>query len=509
VGIVGDTIAAVGDYKHVRKAVGPRSEEIDLGGRLLLPGFIDSHVHFLGGGGYLLGLDLRGADDPQEFVRRIREKVEQTAKGKWVSGGRWDTSKWPGRAWPHRDLIDGFSPYVPIFVRRTDGHVGLANSCALRIAGITSETPPPKGGMIDRDRDGRLTGILRDAAMGLVQKHIPEASESEKEEMIRAALDHAASLGVTSVNDLESPALKIYQKLLDAERLTCRINYWHGISRWENIAAIRLWPGFGNDLLRIGGVKAFVDGSLGARTALMFEPYNDDPGNTGPALEWTASGKLEQQMLACDSAGIQMAVHAIGDKANALLLDIIESLVREKGRRDRRIRIEHAQHLRADDFARFARLDVIASVQPSHILLDAPWAERALGHDRASRTYAFRSLLDAGVRVAFGSDWPVVPLNPMETIYAAVTRIPLDGSCPSGWIPEQCVTVEEAIRCYTAESAYAEFQERRQGSIAPGKLADLVVLSENILEIDPKSIKDVKIDMTVVGGRIVYQREAS
>jgi len=512
IGIVGDRVVAVGDAARVRAALGQNAEEIDLGGRRVVPGFIDNHVHFLSGGEHLLGLDLSSADSPDDFVRRVFAAVEahRTAtvppRGGWITGGRWDNARWPGGQWPHRRLIDPFSADVPIFLRRADGHMALANTCALRLTGITRDTASPPGGSIDRDTDGEPTGILRETAMALVETRIPHSTPVEKERAIRAALAHAAALGVTGVNDFESPeVLPIYRALEAADKLTCRITYWHGIRQWEEAARLHRCGEFSGGFLRLGGVKAFMDGSLGSRTALMFTPFADEQGNCGLAAEGVEDGTLEQQIRAADGAGLQVAVHAIGDRANALTLDIVERVIRDHGARDRRLRIEHAQHLRAEDFPRFARLGVIASVQPPHILLDAPVVDRALGPERAARTYAFRTFLKVGAHLTFGTDWPVTPLAPLAGIQAAVTRAPLDGSQPEGWFPEQRLTVAEALHAYTVENAYAEFQEQTKGSLAPGKLADLVVLSDDILNLPPERIRDAFVTMTIVGGRIVYR----
>ncbi len=504
VAMAGGVFTAVGNLESVRERAGRGAREIDLGGRLVAPGFIDSHVHLLEGGKHLLGLDLSGADTPEEFIRRIRERVAVMRSGEWITGGRWETSKWPGGGLPHRGLIDGFSREVPILVQRTDGHIALANSRALEMAGITRETDAPKGGVIDRDEDGEPTGILRDAAMGLVRTRIAEPGAAEKKEMIRAALAHAASLGVTSVVDLGSPGvLPLYAGLADAGELTCRMHYFFGMDQSDEGMETARSGGFRSPFVRVCGVKAFVDGSLGARTALMYEPYEDERENRGLSFEWAEDGRLEELVRELDDAGLQAAVHAIGDRAVALVLDIFGKVASGNVRH----RVEHAQHLRREEVARFGKLGVIASVQPAHILLDAPYIESALGKERAALTYAFGSLAAGGTRLAFGTDWPVVGLDPVVTLHAAVTREPLDGSFPGGLCPEERVGVEEALSWATLGGAYALGVEGEVATIAPGKLADAVVLSEDVLSMDPSGIHEAKVDMTIVGGRVVHRSE--
>ena len=501
VAIEAGRILSIGDDAEVRAAAG-RCEEIDLKGRLVLPGFIDNHVHFMKGGEYLLGLDLRDAAGPEEFARRIREAVERGPRGRWITGGRWDNALWPGGVWPHRRLIDPFSPDTPIFVRRADGHAGLANARALALAGITRGTPNPPGGMIDRDAGGEPTGILRDSAAELVKAHIPKPTDEEKERMVRAALRHAASLGVTSVSDMDSPAFEAYRRLLARGELTCRIRWYGAIEQRDRLPAPP--PEADRHMLQVGGVKAFTDGSLGSRTAWLFDPFADDPANYGLPMGGVETGELARAALEADRAGLQLAVHAIGDRANAAALDIAERLLRENGPRDRRMRIEHAQHLRAEDFVRFAQLGVIASAQPAHVPLDGPVVEPALGPARAASTYAFRSLLGAGAHLTFGTDWPVTALDPLANLQAAVTRgVPALGG--PAWHPEQCLTVEESLRCMTSENARAEFAESFKGRLAPGHAADLVVLSDDIFRLPPDRISSARVEMTICGGRIVWQ----
>jgi hypothetical protein len=395
-----------------------------------------------------------------------------------------------------------------VFVSRYDGHMGLANSAALRAAGITAQTPDPPGGAIVRDAQGNPTGALKDAAQDLLYKAVPPLSHDERLHAVKRALAYAASLGVTSVQHMSADYedINVYGELLGRGELTSRIYVAPSIVGFEDLAKIGVRRAFGGPFLRIGAVKGFADGSLGSRTAYFFEPFSDTPGNRGLlSSDMQPPAAMRDRMLKADAAGLQLCTHAIGDQAISIILDFYSDVVKEHGKADRRFRIEHAQHMAAKDFDRFAELGVIASMQPYHAIDDGRWAEGRIGHDRASRTYAFRTFLDHHVRLAFGTDWDVAPLNPMLGVYAAVTRATLDGKNPNGWFPEQKLTVAETIEAYTMGSAYAEFQENEKGSITPGKLADLVLLSDDIFKIDPVKIRDVKVLKTMVGGKWVYQ----
>ena len=412
---------------------------------------------------------------------------------------------------PTKDLIDSFTSDTPVFVNRLDGHMALANSLALRLAGVTRQTLDPPGGVIVRDRNGEPTGVLKDAAMSFIWKMKPPESFDEKIAAARAATNHAARLGVTSIQDMSAGAdVGVYQTLLDRGQLNTRIYAVAPLPAWERLAQTGVRAHFGSEMLRVGGLKGFSDGSLGSTTALFYEPYRDEPNTSGIATdEMYPEGAMLKRVVEADRAGLQIMIHAIGDRANDLILSIYEQVERENGPRDRRFRIEHAQHLRAQDIPRFARDRVIASMQPYHAIDDGRWAEKRIGKERAKTTYAFRSLLDAGATLAFGTDWTVAPLDPLLTIYAAVTRRTLDGKNSKGWVPEQKISVEETVRAYTMGSAYAEFQENLKGSITPGKLADLVILSRDIFKIDPKEIEKVKVELTMVDGRVVYELNGS
>jgi predicted amidohydrolase YtcJ len=510
VAILGDRIVAVGSNADVNVWRGHDTKVIDAGGKLLLPGFNDAHVHFVSGGLQLESVQLNDATSKQEFVRRIAAQAKKTPKGEWIQGGDWDETKWSPLSLPTKELIDPVTPDNPVFVSRYDGHSALANSAALRLAGITSQTPDPPGGVIVRDAQGNPTGDLKDAATDIVFKVIPPLSHEQRLRGVRRALEYAASLGVTSVQNMDPDYADIaaYAELLQNGELTTRIYAAPLIDQVDDQVKIGIRHAFGGPFLRIGAVKAFADGSLGSRTAYFFEPFTDEPGNHGLlGEEMQPLSLMRDRMMKADAAGLQICTHAIGDQAISIVLDLYADVVKAHGETDRRLRVEHAQHMAAKDFDRFAQLGVIASVQPYHAIDDGRWAESYIGRDRASRTYAFRTFLNHGVHLAFGTDWDVAPLNPLSTIYAAVTRATLDGKNPNGWFPEQKLTVGEAVEAYTMGSAYAEFQENVKGSITPGKLADMVVLSDDIFSVDPAKIRDMKVLKTIVGGKVIWDED--
>ncbi|HEY6121137.1 MAG TPA: amidohydrolase, partial [Pyrinomonadaceae bacterium] len=468
VAVLGNRILSVGDDAQIKKLAGPRTRVIDAHGQLMLPGFNDAHVHFLSGGFQLSSVNLRDADSPSVFADRIRLFAQGLPEGKWITGGDWDHERWPDAPLPTKELIDRYTTKTPVFVSRLDGHMALANSLALKLAGVTAQTPDPAGGLIVRDpKTGEPTGILKDAAKSFVWKVIPPASFEEKLAAARAATNYAASLGVTSVQDMSAGVdVGIYQALLDAGELKTRIYAVAPLPAWERLSNTGVRAHFGSEMLRIGGLKGFADGSLGSTTALFYEPYMDAPATSGIAAdEMYPDGAMLTRVREADRVGLQVMIHAIGDRANDLILAIYEQVTKENGARDRRFRIEHAQHLRSQDMPRFALDKVIASMQPYHAIDDGRWAEKRIGKERAKTTYAFRSLLDSGATLAFGTDWTVAPLDPALSIYAAVTRRTLDGKNPNGWIPEQKISVEEAVHAYTVGSAYAEFQEDIKGTI--------------------------------------------
>lgn len=500
-------VLAVGSNAEIDALCGRETQVVDLEGRLLLPGFHDSHVHFYTGGTRLASVQLRDARTPAEFRERIAAFAKKLPKGRWITGGDWDHENFPNAELPVKEWIDAVTGEHPVFVNRLDGHMALANSVALRMAGITRETKDPPGGAIVRDGAGNPTGVLKDAAMDAVFRAIPDPSPAEIEDAVRAAMQYANAKGVTSVTDVSaSPAvLRVYQSLLDRGELTVRVYGLQPLAGWKRLAAVGIQAGFGGEYLRIGGLKGFSDGSLGSTTAWFFEPYSDAPENSGlPSDEMIPLSKMRDNILGADKAGLQLAIHAIGDRANDAVLSLFAETIEQNGPRDRRFRIEHAQHLRAADVGRFAKLGVIASMQPYHAIDDGRWADKRIGAERAKGTYAFRSLLDAGATLAFGSDWFVAPIDPLLGIYAAVTRRTLDGKRSGGWVPEQKITVAEAVEAYTLGSAKASVEEKWKGSIEPGKYADFVVLSDDIFTMEPGRIDKVVVTQTILGGRIIH-----
>ncbi|MDX1660366.1 MAG: amidohydrolase [Gemmatimonadota bacterium] len=491
----------------------PAGRVIDLGGRRVVPGFNDAHTHFFEGAFTLSKPNLLESDTPRAFVAKLKAYAETLPPGRWIDmAAAWDHERWPGHRLPSRALIDSVTPENPVWIRRPDGHIGLANSLALEAAGIDADTPDPPGGQIDRDPEtGEPTGILRDAG-GLVVRVIPETSEDEFRDALDAGLEHAARMGVTTIQDMcydPGPvAMRLFQEYAAKGKLTARIYCRTALSEWKHPARAGVTAGFGSEFVRTGSLKAFADGALGSTTAWMFEPYEGEPDNRGlPSDLLQPPSKLLERIRPADAARLQLSIHAIGDAAISAVLDQLENVVESNPPWDRRFRIEHAQHMAEKDFARMAALGVIASVQPYHAIDDGRWAERKIGPERAKTTYAFRSFLDAGVPMAFGSDWPVAPLDPWPAIYGAVTRRTLEGAHdPDGWVPEQRISLEEALEAYTAGSARAEYAEAWKGRLTPGYVADLVVLDRDPFAIDPAELDGVESVLTMVGGRIVWAR---
>ncbi|HDT12840.1 MAG TPA: amidohydrolase [Candidatus Aminicenantes bacterium] len=503
-------IIAVGSTAEMKKLSPSGAKLVDLGGSLVLPGFIDSHTHFLAGGFALKSIQLRDAGSRERFVARIAAKARELGPGRWILNGDWDHQAFDPVELPRRDWIDAVTPENPVCVNRLDGHMVLVNSLALELAGVTKDTPAPPGGEIVKDpRTGEPTGILKDTAMDLVYAKVPEPSFAEKLEAAEASVRHAAENGVTSVHEMaDASSFEVFQELARLGRLTTRVHAYVPITEVETLARLKMKSPFGGLYLKLAGLKAFMDGSLGSATAYFFEPYADDPSTSGLLHgQMFPEGIMERRILEADRAGLQIAVHAIGDKANSLLLDMVEKAVTANGPRDRRWRVEHAQHLRPADIARFGRLGLVASVQPYHAIDDGRWAEGKIGAERIKTTYAFESLRRAGATLAFGSDWTVAPLSPILGIYAAVTRRTLDGKNPDGWLPEEKVSVEEAVRAYTVNGAWIEFAEGAKGCIMPGKLADLVVLDRDIFTVPPEGIAGARVRMTVFDGRIIYGKD--
>ena len=500
--VQGDTLLAVGDDADVVGLIGADTRRLDAAGGLVVPGFVDGHVHFLWGGDGLASVQLRDAPTPQAFTDRIAAFAADLKPGEWILNGTWDHENWGGEL-PRRDWIDAVTPDNPVWITRLDGHMALANSRALAIAGVTADTEDVSGGTIVRDADGAPTGVLKDNAMDLVARAVPAPSPAQLDRMLDAAMTHVAAQGVTTVHDMaDFDSLATYRRAHAGGTLRTRIRSFVPLAEWQRLADDVAANGRGDAWLATGGLKGFMDGSLGSHTAAFFEPFTDAPEDRGLLVNEPA--EVEAWVRAADERGLQVAVHAIGDRAISLLLDIFQRVAAEHGPRDRRFRIEHAQHIHPDDVGRFAELDVIPSMQPYHAIDDGRWADKVIGEQRARTTYAFASLLDAGAGVAFGSDWPVAPPTPLEGIYAAVTRRTLDGAHPEGWVPAQKITVEQALTAYTTGAARAAFDEDRLGSLAPGKLADFVVLDRDITRIAPEEIRTARVLATVVAGEVVH-----
>lgn len=499
--VSGDIIVAVGSNREIMKYRADNTTILDMEGKFITPGFIDSHVHMLQGGFNLTSVQLRGAASPEEFIRRIADFATKLKPGTWILGGNWDEKDW-GRI-PEKEWIDSVTPENPVFVSRLDGHMGLANSLAMKLAGVDGSVKDIRGGAIVRNNTGELTGIFKDNAMDLIYNKIPPASEEETDNALVAAMNYFAGNGVTSVHGVDAGAyLDALERVRKNNGLITRVYAMEPLSNWKQLAEKIESDGKGDDQVKTGGVKGFVDGSLGSHTAAFLEPYSDLVTDSG--LFVNTREDLYKWISNSDRAGLQVMIHAIGDRAINFLLNTYEQVEKENGDRDRRFRIEHSQHIAPSDIKRIGSLKVIASMQPYHAIDDGRWAEKYIGPERIRTTYAFRSLLDSGARLAFGSDWPVAPATPLEGIYAAVTRRTLDNKNPGGWVPEQKINVDEALRAYTKDAAYASFDENIKGTLETGKLADFVILDQDITAIDPVRIRDVKILQTYVAGRKVY-----
>ena len=502
--VSGERISAVGSNDDVADLIGPATRVIEAPPGLVAPGFIDSHVHMMPSGFELSGVQLRDAKTPGEFGARIAAFANTLPAGEWILGGTWDHMNWGGDL-PHRQWVDTSTPDHPVMVVRLDGHMVLANSKALALAGIDENTADVAGGEIVRDAAGMPTGVLKDNAMDLVAAVVPAPSAAQEDAALQQAMAYLASHGVTTVHDMsyDWAGLATYRRAHARNALITRIYASVPIVDHAKLAADIAKNGSGDHWLRTGGVKGFMDGSLGSHTAAMFEPFSDSPGYAGIFL--TEPGDMRKLAIAADAAGLRLNIHAIGTKANAELLDIFDAVLASNGAGERRFRIEHAQHLRAQEVERIASAKVIASMQPYHAIDDGRWAEAVIGPERARYTYAFKSLMNAGATVAFGSDWSVAPANPVYGIYAAVTRATLDGAHPNGWVPEEKVSVEEALVAYTRNGAFASFEEDDKGSLSVGKLADIVILEQDITRVPAQDIRKVRVSETLVGGRSVYQ----
>jgi hypothetical protein len=506
VAVEGNRIAAVGSSAEIRKLGGAGTRVIDARGAMVVPGFIDAHVHFTDGGFALQSVKLRDAKTKAEFIQRIGAFAKTVPAGTWITNGDWDHENWGGEL-PTRQWIDSVTPNHPVWINRLDGHMSLANSAALQAAKVTAAVKDVDGGTIVRDASGEPTGIFKDNAMGVVGRAVPPDSPEMIDRALRAAMRHVNEQGVTAVHNMGSwGELAAFERAHAAGELTTRIYAAVPISSWKRLADTVKARGFGDDWVRIGGLKGFVDGSIGSHTAAMLEPFTDAPNDRG--LMVNSEADLYTWASAADKAGLQLLVHAIGDRAIRVQLDIFERVARENGPRDRRFRIEHAQHIAPTDIARFGALGVIPSMQPYHAIDDGRWVEKVIGAERAKGTYAFRALLDAKAPLAFGSDWFVAPPTPLMGIYAAVTRRTLDEKRPGGWVPEQKITVDEALRAYTAGAAYAGFAEESRGVIRKGMLADLTMIDRDLTTIAPETIRDAKVIRTIVNGKVVFEAMA-
>lgn len=504
IAIKDNKILAIGTDNEIQKYIKKSTIVIDGEGKLVTPGFTDSHLHFLDGGQRLASVQLRDAKTPEEFTQRIADYAKTIKPGTWIIGGDWDHTNWGGEL-PTRQWIDGITPENPVWVSRLDGHMALANSLALEIAKVDDSVEKIEGGTFVRDATGKLTGILKDNSMSVVEGIIPEFDDEMKMRHLHAAMDYVLSNGCTSVHHMGNwDDVRIFEKAKDQDELKVRISAAVPIYTYKKLKERKETKGWGDEWLRLGGLKGFIDGSLGSHTALMRDGFTDKPNDFG--LMVTSEQEMYEMVKAGDEFGAQAIVHAIGDSANNIMLNIYEKVAKENGPRDRRFRIEHAQHLLPEDVNRFGELGVIPSMQPYHCIDDGRWAEPLLGKKRMQTTHAYRGLLDGGATLVFGSDWFVAPPTPLEGIFAAVTRATLDGKNPEGWVPDQKISVVEALKAYTVTPPYAIFEEDKKGTLEPGKLADLVMLDKNIFEIPADEIWNTKVEKTIVGGKVMYQK---
>lgn len=500
-------IVAVGTAAEIQHWVGPQTQVIDLQGRFVLPGFNDAHTHFGAGGQGLLTVNVEGTHSLAEFQQRIRARLGEFQPGEWVTGRGWDQSLWPENRVPTRADLDAVSTVHPMMFQRVDGHSVVVNSLALAKAGITRDTPDPPGGEIVHDASGEPTGWLKDNAMDLVATLVPPPTPAQRQHGLLLAMEQAARWGVTSIQDNSAwEDFLAFRELKQEGRLTLRVTEWLPFDLpVEKLEEMRREGGTTDPWLKTGALKGVTDGSGGSLSAAMLEPFANAPQNRG--LLMYDPEQLKKMVVERDAAGFQINLHAIGDRANRIALDAFAAAREANPRRDARHRIEHAQFLHRDDVPRFKELGVIASVQPCHLLSDLRWAPTILGPERYYEAYPWNGPLRAGALLAYGTDYPVEPLNPLRNLYASVAREFESGGPLGGWLPEEKVSIADAIRAYTWGSAYAEFEEQQKGTLAPGMFADLVVLSQDITRAPASEILRTEILLTMVGGKIVYEKK--
>jgi predicted amidohydrolase YtcJ len=505
----GNKISFVGNFNDAEEMISNECKVTDLKGKLVLPGFIESHAHIAIGGNYLLGVDLENCKNKKQFIDKLKDFVLKNSAS-WIKGGNWNHESWDKIELPNKNWVDEFSKETPILVHRLDYHMALANSCALRLANINKDTVDPRGGKIERDKlTGEPTGILKDKAITLVSNKIPEQSNQEIDKACLTALREAAKFGITSIQDITLEEDLNSLRRIEAEgKLNCRI-YARLPIDLEKEKIIKLLKELSHSgKIKLKSIKAFADGSLGSSTALFFEPYSDEPDNNGLAMEYVTTGELEKLSKYFDKEKFQLSIHAIGDKAVSDTIDLYERIARENPNWDRRFRIEHAQHIKIKDIARIAELGINVSAQPYHLYCDGVWAEKKIGEERLKEFLPFKSFIDKKVKLCFGSDYPVVTLNPLKGIYAAVTRETENNKYPEGLAPEEKITIEDAVKAYTIHAAYTAFEEDEKGSLEVGKLADFVVLEKNIFEIPACEIAKVKVEKTIFDGKIIFNNSA-
>lgn len=507
VAIASGKILAVGEAADIQRLARDGARRIDLEGRAVVPGFIDAHGHLAGLGAAIEELDFIGTTRYEQIIAMVAAKAASLPKGEWITGRGWDQNDWPEKDFPHHSALSAAVPDHPVYLTRVDGHAGFANARALEIAGLSRETPDPPGGRIIRDAQGDPTGVLIDAAQGLVRLHVPEPSKERQRRALLLAAWECLKHGLTSVHDAGVSGFQIdlYREVIDSGEFDLRV---YALISARDRAALEKHFREG-PLLDYGGrltvraVKAYADGALGSRGAALLADYNDEPGNRGLLI--TARDDLQRLTEEALRAGFQVCTHAIGDRGNREVLDAYEAALKAVPQtHDPRLRIEHAQVVALDDIPRFAALGVIPSMQATHATSDMYWAEDRVGPERIKGAYAWRRFLDAGCRIANGSDFPVENVNPLWGFYAAITRQDHDGRPEDGWRPEERMTREEALRSFTLDAAYAAFQENELGSLEAGKLADLVVLSHDIMKIPPSEILQTRVELTIVAGKVVY-----